>query len=213
MLDYSALALKLPLTADQAPLWEAYNVEHLIFVTLSRWDDLPLLSGADLDKRRRRKATQQARDHAVIRMAALRIELLQMEVQKGERPPIVDKPIRPVGAIRVDALPLQEDRMALENVIAPEPVRGAQAARNRTARLSRARDLVSEDAMVSLDYCARLWGVSKARFVSIRDNVSRFPAPHKAERGRFLYPAKRAVEALYDYDLNGDPVFGKALPQ
>lgn len=61
---------------------------------------------------------------------------------------------------------------------------------------------VKPNELFSLDDVALLWGTSKSRFVTVRDQMATFPAPQPAPKEMglapkaYVYPARAAIEAM-----------------
>ncbi len=61
------------------------------------------------------------------------------------------------------------------------------------------------DDLLALDECALIWGVSKPRFVTVRNQIAAFPDARPAPKGlglqpnAIVYPARAALEAMLEY--------------
>lgn len=78
------------------------------------------------------------------------------------------------------------------------------ANRNRRADLKAALKRVKPDDVMTLDDAAILWGTAKSRFVTVRNQMAKFPPPQKGEGNKYDYPAKAAIEAMLDHELRFD---------
>lgn len=77
----------------------------------------------------------------------------------------------------------------------------------RRARLKAGLKRVKPNDELTLDHCAVLWGVTKARFVSIRNEIEAthgWPTPKPGPKNTFLYPAKESIERMLQYELQHD---------
>lgn len=57
---------------------------------------------------------------------------------------------------------------------------------------------------LTLEECAVLWGVTKPRFVSVRNQMPAFPDPVDKEGNVFFYPARKALQAMLGYERRHD---------
>lgn len=74
----------------------------------------------------------------------------------------------------------------------------------RRADLATALKRFKKGEAISLEDLARLWGVTKARFVNVRNDIADFPE-HIAKQGNaLLYDAKPAIEALITHERRHD---------
>jgi hypothetical protein len=71
--------------------------------------------------------------------------------------------------------------------------------RNVAAALKRAKP----DDVLELTTLAQIWGTSKGRFVSVRNEMEAstgFPQPRKGAGNEFVYPAKIALKSMLDFE-------------
>jgi hypothetical protein len=59
---------------------------------------------------------------------------------------------------------------------------------------------------IALQDLATLWGVTKARFINLRAQITGFPEPVGKDGNALLYQAKPALEALLQYETRNDGV-------
>lgn len=76
----------------------------------------------------------------------------------------------------------------------------------RRADLATALKRFKKGEQISLQDLAFLWGVSKARFVNVRNEITDFPDPVGKQGNGLLYNAREAIEALVRHDKRNDQV-------
>jgi hypothetical protein len=74
----------------------------------------------------------------------------------------------------------------------------------RRADLKAAIKRFRKDETITLEDLARLWGVSKARFINIRSDIAEFPDPVGKQGNAILYEAKGALECLLRHETRND---------
>ena len=74
----------------------------------------------------------------------------------------------------------------------------------RRKALKRSLGRLKDDDLLSLENLAALWGTSKARFVTVRNRMETFPNPIPGQGNSYVYMAKLAVQAMYDYETRAD---------
>lgn len=57
---------------------------------------------------------------------------------------------------------------------------------------------------ISLEDCARLWGVSKARFINVRNDIADFPDPVAKHGNAYVYEARPVIEAMLRHETRND---------
>lgn len=74
----------------------------------------------------------------------------------------------------------------------------------RRADLQAALKQFKKTETISLEDLARLWGVTKARFVNVRNEIVDFPEPVGKQGNALLYQARPAIQALLDHEKRHD---------
>jgi hypothetical protein len=74
----------------------------------------------------------------------------------------------------------------------------------RKADLATAFKRFKKGEQISLEDLARLWGVTKARFINIRNDIQDFPDPVGKQGNAHLYEAKAAIAALIRHESRND---------
>jgi hypothetical protein len=75
---------------------------------------------------------------------------------------------------------------------------------SRRADLQAAAKRFTKKDTISLEDVARLWGVSKARFVNVRNEIADFPEPLGKEGNAYVYAAKPVVDCLLRHETRND---------
>jgi hypothetical protein len=78
----------------------------------------------------------------------------------------------------------------------PKRVRDIEAALKRAPARSR----------LKLGDCALIWNVTKPRFVSVRNQMPDFPDPVDKEGNEYIYPARKALQAMLRYEKRHEAV-------
>ena len=74
----------------------------------------------------------------------------------------------------------------------------------RRADLKAALRRVKPDDFLELEHVALLWGTTKQRFVTVRNAMADFPDPLPGQGNKYIYPARRAIEAMISYETRHD---------
>ncbi len=80
----------------------------------------------------------------------------------------------------------------------------AKSSPTRRADLEAALKRFKKGEHISLEDCGRLWGVSKARFVNVRNEIADFPEAIGKQGNALLYEARPAIEALLRHEKRHD---------
>jgi hypothetical protein len=78
------------------------------------------------------------------------------------------------------------------------------ASQNRRADIRRALRRVKPDDMLPLTQLALIWGVTKPRFVTVRNEMADFPPPRKGNGNEYEYAARPALEAMLRHETRHD---------
>lgn len=74
----------------------------------------------------------------------------------------------------------------------------------RRGDLKSAAQRFKKGETISLEDLARLWGVSKARFINVRSDITDFPDPVGKQGNALLYNAKPVLETLLRHESRND---------
>lgn len=80
----------------------------------------------------------------------------------------------------------------------------AKSSPTRRADLDAALKRFKKGESISLEDLGRLWGVSKARFVNVRNDIADFPEHVGKQGNALLYPARPALESLLRHEKRHD---------
>jgi hypothetical protein len=79
----------------------------------------------------------------------------------------------------------------------------------RRADLKAALKRFKKGETITLDDIARLWGVTKPRFLNIRNDIADFPEPIGKQANALLYDAKPTLECLLNHETRNDQAVAK----
>jgi hypothetical protein len=81
---------------------------------------------------------------------------------------------------------------------------------NNDPNLKRRKDIAdalarsSPRAKLTLEAIAIIWGTTKQRFVTVRDQMAKFPQPQKGEGNEYVYSARLALKAMLAHEKRFD---------
>lgn len=76
----------------------------------------------------------------------------------------------------------------------------------RREDIKRALKRAGDDAEMLLEDLAAMWGVTKARFVTVRNGMPGFPEPKRVDGSIFIYAARPALQAMWDWETRNDKI-------
>lgn len=76
----------------------------------------------------------------------------------------------------------------------------------RRADLKAAIKRFRKGETITLEDLARLWGVVKARFINLRNDIADFPEPIGKQGNVHLYEARPALESLLRHEMRNDKI-------
>lgn len=82
----------------------------------------------------------------------------------------------------------------------------AVKSRDRRAAIKRQQRSLKPGAKLFLEDLARIWGVSKARFVNIKRDIPDFPDPIDNEGTAHVFDAAAALDAMWSWETRNDQV-------
>lgn len=75
---------------------------------------------------------------------------------------------------------------------------------HRRKDLSTALRKAKPDDLLTLEALALVWGVTKPRFVTVRNAMADFPAPLPGQGNIYEYPARKALDAMLKHEMRHD---------
>jgi hypothetical protein len=76
--------------------------------------------------------------------------------------------------------------------------------KNRRSDIAAALKRAKPSDMLTLEELALIWGVTKPRFVTVRNTMADFPAPLPGQGNVYIYPARKALEAMLKHETRHD---------